>query len=98
MVRYLAQGLFEQFHAHTRKRLSLVVRDRIGSACLAICGFSSFYKTFENSTTFFRKVSSFTDPYEGSIPHSLMKIRQRDAGASGIPSEEMTIDPIDHII
>lgn len=47
--------------------------------------FPAFTKLLRTEELFFRKVSEFSDPYEGSLPHSFPEIRHRDAEAYGIP-------------
>lgn len=46
--------------------------------------FPAFAKLMRSGELLFRRVSEFPDPYEGSIPHSLNKIRERDAKSSDI--------------
>ncbi|QCS43419.1 DUF2971 domain-containing protein [Natrinema versiforme] len=49
--------------------------------------FPAFTKLLRTEELFFRKVSKFPDPYEGSIPHSLTEIRKKDARMANIPPE-----------
>ena len=46
--------------------------------------FPAFAKLLRTEKLLFRKVSDFPDPYEGSVPHALPEIRQRDAEALSI--------------